>query len=211
MGYKKATYDLKKQRVLEDVRACGELISVPTKLAHLVALWGAERSVNEVFLLHGTKPENVLKVLHNGLNERFSGGLFGKGVYLAEDPSKIDQYCTPDMERAAEGSELALLHNRLYPSSSRHPAEVFYGFVVRTMLGMPIFTQDGQNNMFPPGQAIFATSDQRELATVPATQPPVHYHSLIAEKGQVVKRHREFIIFDGDDRAGVSRRIQASM
>lgn len=67
--------------------------------------------VNEVFLLHGTKPETawcsashiqaadaacksvrslfltmaeVKHILNDGLNERFSGGLFGSGSYLAE-------------------------------------------------------------------------------------------------------------------------------
>jgi len=51
--------------------------------------------VNEKILLHGTRPETLLTLLQNGLSERFSGGLFGNGSYLAEDPSKIDQYCMP--------------------------------------------------------------------------------------------------------------------
>jgi len=34
--------------------------------------------INESWLLHGTKPESVLGLLQNGLNERFSGGMFVK-------------------------------------------------------------------------------------------------------------------------------------
>ena len=43
-------------------------------------------------LLHGTKPDIVPVICANGLNERFSGGLFGNGTYLGEDVEKIDQY-----------------------------------------------------------------------------------------------------------------------
>jgi hypothetical protein len=36
-------------------------------------------SVNEAYLLHGTSPEVVLSLLSDGVNERFSGGIFGHG------------------------------------------------------------------------------------------------------------------------------------
>lgn len=52
--------------------------------------------VNEVRLLHGSKPDTILAILSDGLNERFSGGLFGSGSYLAEDPGKTDQYVVQD-------------------------------------------------------------------------------------------------------------------
>lgn len=52
--------------------------------------------LNEVYLTHGTKPETVLKILNNGMNERFSGGIFGHGTYFAEDVAKNDQYVTAD-------------------------------------------------------------------------------------------------------------------
>lgn len=49
------------------------------------------RTINEVFLMHGTRPETVLPILRAGLNERFSGGHFGAGSYLAEVADKINQ------------------------------------------------------------------------------------------------------------------------
>ena len=57
-----------------------------------------EDNINERCLLHGTRPEHVLNLLQNGLNERMSksSGAFGGGLYLAEDIEKIDQYCSPD-------------------------------------------------------------------------------------------------------------------
>ena len=37
-------------------------------------------SINEVFLLHGTKPDILYNLLSNGLVEGFSDGLFGQVV-----------------------------------------------------------------------------------------------------------------------------------
>ena len=37
------------------------------------------KKLNEVILLHGTKPETLMPILAQGLNERFCGGLFGAG------------------------------------------------------------------------------------------------------------------------------------
>ena len=41
--------------------------------------------------------------------------------------------------------------------------------------------------------------NERELAGVPGVQPPVHYHSLIAEKGPGHDRHREFVVFHASE------------
>ena len=41
--------------------------------------------------------------------------------------------------------------------------------------------------------------NERELADVPNVQPPVHYHSLIAEKGPGHDRYREFVVFHASD------------
>merc|ERR1712139_485798 len=84
-----------------------KLPPVKTKLDDAARkLLNLDEAVNEKCLLHGTKPDHALSIIHNGLNEKLSGGLFGKGVYLAEDPSKIDQYCTPDV-KLGEGSDQA--------------------------------------------------------------------------------------------------------
>jgi len=83
------------QRQLRELQDEGLSISkVATKLDAVSRMCEVSEDVNEKVLLHGTKPGHVFKIVNSGLNERFSGGLFGHGVYLAEDPSKIDQYCT---------------------------------------------------------------------------------------------------------------------
>ncbi len=48
--------------------------------------------INEVYLMHGTKPGIIINILNQGMNERFCGlgGLFGGGLYFAEDVAKND-------------------------------------------------------------------------------------------------------------------------
>ncbi|KAG2382622.1 hypothetical protein C9374_005202 [Naegleria lovaniensis] len=59
---------------------------------------GLDLSCNEVYLWHGTKPNVVKSITEHGFDERLSNlsGLFGAGIYFAENCSKSDQYCTPD-------------------------------------------------------------------------------------------------------------------
>jgi hypothetical protein len=36
------------------------------------------------------------------------------------------------------------------------------------------------------------------LKAVPGCEPPLHYHSLLAELGGSIHRYREFVVFHGD-------------
>jgi len=151
--------------------------------------------VNEGWYLHGTKPETVLPILSGGLSERMCSGKFGKGVYLAEDPEKADQYTTPDPEYDAASD----LHKRLYRagSATRHPGEdLFYMFLVRAAAGLAMRTRDGRSNMDRPSQHVFASDDHRELSEVPGVSPPLRFHSLVVELGGTLGRFREFVHFN---------------
>merc|ERR1712048_560557 len=84
--------------------------------------------VNEKLLAHGTKPEQIIPVLQTGMNERFCGGTFGSGCYLAEDCGKCDQYTTVD-SRVGVHPEL---HDLLYEQHrDPHPGDVYYIFLAR--------------------------------------------------------------------------------
>ena len=49
---------------------------------------------NEVYLFHGTKLDNIPSILEKGFDlNKARGGLYGKGMYLAESSEKADQYC----------------------------------------------------------------------------------------------------------------------
>lgn len=149
--------------------------------------------VNEVRLVHGSKPETILPILTNGLNERFSVGLFGAASYLAEDAGKTDHYVTSD-KRLGQVKEL---HDRLFRDGVHHPNEpLYYIFVCRVVLGHVVRTQDGETDMNAHARRqIFAAGGQRELATIPGVSPPIHHHALLAECGGRIHRYREFMQF----------------
>jgi len=154
---------------------------------------------NETLLLHGTSKDKLLKVLTNGLNERYSGSnagtAFGEGVYLAEDVGKCDQYCTVDARWAASCE----LHRRLYGKHNPHPGNVYYVLCCRVALGYPaITTQTGRTARHrDTGEALFPINF-RELGPIPGAKPPTEYHSLIAVTGGSLARFREFVLFHGD-------------
>jgi hypothetical protein len=58
-------------------------------LTHLL-----DRNANEFYLFHGTKPDVIDIVKKDGFDERVGrvNGMFGAGVYFAENASKSNQY-----------------------------------------------------------------------------------------------------------------------
>ena len=171
----------------------------PLATAAAAAGFAATPAVSESFLLHGTRPDVLLSVLKNGLNERYSGSnagtAFGDGVYLAEDVAKTDQYGAPDVGFSSSSD----LHRRLYGSSYRHQGSVFYVLVCRVLLGYPARTQEmsPKATHMETRQALFPIGF-RELAPIPGVTPPTSYHSLIAELGINIMRYREFVLFHGE-------------
>jgi hypothetical protein len=154
-----------------------------------------DATVNEVYLTHGTKPESILAILSGGLNERFSGGLFGHGTYLAEDVAKNDQYCTYDDCHGCHPE----LHKMLFDDHDLvHPGRILYVFVCRVMLGHFVRTKDGQTDVDSAQKRSVWSSQGRELAVIPGSSPPILHHSLVVETGGKVARFREFISFHGD-------------
>ena len=51
-----------------------------------------DTSINEFYLLHGTKAQYVNTIVARGLDHRICRGIFGSGVYFAESSTKADQY-----------------------------------------------------------------------------------------------------------------------
>ena len=166
-----------------------------------------DAEVRETMLMHGTKPENLLDILANGPNERYSSGksLFGNGCYFGEDADKVDQYVTvdPTFTRLRGSESKGILHARLYGTSrqQKHPGNVYYLLICRVALGHFVRTLEKAPSCksLDHGGPVFAASNNaRELADVPGVKPPVHYHALIGEKGAGHARHREVVIFHGE-------------
>jgi hypothetical protein len=201
---------LRKKNALElrDVAANVMTAQAAAELSAATELPIMRAGLNEVLLFHGAEPGKVFAILANGLNERFSGTnagtAFGNGAYCAEDLGKADQYAQVDVSYDASNE----LHQRLYGRGYRHPGSVYYAVVCRVALGMPIRTQTAVTlaphshrsvkSCDAPSVQVFPVNE-RELATVANVQPPVHYHSLIAEKGPGHDRYREFVIFLASD------------
>merc|ERR1712232_782425 len=103
----------------------------------------------------------------------------------------IDQYVTAD-----EGAHHDLLKDLYQKFRLPHPGKVFYCFAVRVIIGAPLHTLDGKKEM-STGQPLWMNGETRRiLSTAPGTNPPTHFHTLVAETGGKIKRHREFVIFD---------------
>ena len=150
--------------------------------------------VNEVFLLHGTAPQTLNILFRDGVNDKFSGGLFSHGTYLAEDAQKNDQYVTVDASYNAAG--MKEMHAKMYSKSHSHPGEVFYIVVCRVTLGYPLSTKDALTNT-QDGASLWhpkAKVNGSQLNVIPGTD--VCAHSLVAETGQKILRNREFMIYN---------------
>ncbi|KAK3604570.1 hypothetical protein CHS0354_026261 [Potamilus streckersoni] len=66
--------------------------------------------INEFFLFHGTKPENVDAIVKQGLDFRIASdnAMFGKGVYFAESSTKADQYTDQRFQRDTKEKRMFL-------------------------------------------------------------------------------------------------------
>lgn len=195
-------YDTERTIVADEIGGRGFTLpefTVRKELADVVSKLPEPPSadMNEAILLHGMKPETVLTILQNGCNMRFSNGNFGQGTYLAEDAGKSDQYVTKD---TGDDPNLEEMHTRLYRRGDAHvdhPGDVYYVVMVRAVMGYFVRTLSGEAiaKDMDFHSDVFATSDRRELATIPSVVPPVHYHSMVVELGAAVKRYREFVQF----------------
>ncbi len=162
-----------------------ELYNSSTRLA-----WRMEEGCNELRLLHGTKPDLVISILQNGMNERFAGASvgtkFGHGLYFADDAGKADQYMGEDQQYVGN----SLLHKCIYSSSDSHPGHVFYALVFRVTLGHSVHYADKEKECFNP------KAESRELCNIPNTAPPTPYHSLVAEGTRLRPKYRfnEYVV-----------------
>eukprot|EP01062_Namystynia_karyoxenos_P066685 TRINITY_DN60609_c0_g1_i1.p1 TRINITY_DN60609_c0_g1~~TRINITY_DN60609_c0_g1_i1.p1 ORF type:complete len:1259 (+),score=354.77 TRINITY_DN60609_c0_g1_i1:92-3868(+) len=144
--------------------------------------------VNELRLFHGTKPEHVLSILADGMNERFCGGLFGHGTYFAENPWKSHHYTAE--HRAGEHPDLV---RHLYAASApEHRCR--YILVCRVVCGAATVTSDGHTQHFSGAPLWAPGAVRRELAKTPNGG---HYSSLLAVPGGLVAGYREIVIFRG--------------
>ncbi|XP_059159034.1 uncharacterized protein LOC131943044 [Physella acuta] len=133
--------------------------------------------VNEHYLFHGTKSDNIDTLIHNGLDPRLSseGGMFGRGIYAAEIVTKSDQYSDQKNQRVRNGTQLKL-------------------FLTRMLLGN-VFLCDSNHKSV-------AGKDSKKLSRPPCThcfqdickcKPQVLFDSVM---GDGKWNFREFVVYD---------------
>merc|ERR1711871_1553262 len=188
-GHAKEEPDLIREAMKNRIQVRKVLYDASSKLPRQL-----DRDVNEVFLLHGTEPTNLNLICRDGVNDKFSGGLFHHATYLAEDAQKNDQYVTQDLVLNSTGMQD--MHLKMYSETHMHPGEVFYIIVCRVTLGYPLFTTEGRTST-QNGAPLFhphAKVKGSQLNVIPGTN--VAAHSLVAETGQIIFRNREFMIYN---------------
>ena len=156
----------------EFVRSRYDIDAQVSTLTDLDWMTDLDPSVNEKYLMHGTKPNAVETISKHGFEERISSdGLFGHGSYFAEASSKSDEYIVPD----AQG--------------------LCYIFLARVVLGKPfVTTQMHKGIKRPPCVKGHFDADVR--------CDHDRYDSILAEvdspryPGALLKRYREFVVYD---------------
>jgi len=130
------------------------------------------KEANEVLLFHGTKSNVTNFIIHQGFEPRIAKdeGLFGAGIYFAENSSKSDEYITPDLQNLC------------------------YLFLCRVAIGHPFTTTEPLKIRRPPcrkGDIGLCLHDRADsvLAECERTGLPNVTHYL--------KRYREFVVYDG--------------
>lgn len=185
------------------------------------------QAYNEQWFFHGTKPPFVSSIACNGLRE--GGGLFGKGVYLADAPEKFDQYTT----HTGEGKNKILDdHAPAGSNYSKAKGDVFYAFVVRAMMGRTFegncgcdacnktaikCNRCGAVSQFGTGDVLKSywrdaivqpssvTNAKGKNAYAPSESLKEMYNSVCVEsaKGTCISRFNECIVPEGSYRAQV--------
>lgn len=194
MEDRREIYAIQRRLVSRECARVGTVPELHTKLDFVHNHFDVDTAINEKWLLHGTQPKLVLPTLDSGLNEHLASlqGMFGAGIYLAEDAAKIDQYATPD---TGSDPDLRELHKKLFwRDNTMHPGtDLFYVFVVSAICGVSCRTLDGKMDRHTE-QPLFASECRRELAFIPENQP-LRYHSLLADTGDKLQRFREFVFY----------------
>ncbi|XP_013395273.1 uncharacterized protein LOC106162513 [Lingula anatina] len=126
-----------------------------------------KNELNEYYLFHGTSADVAEAICATGLDFRIgSEGLFGKGIYLAENSSKSDQYGKLNKDcRGTKGIKM---------------------FLVRACIGRPYLTREKKQFPRPP---CTVKGCMQVLCTHTS-----HFDSVIADVSNML--YREFIVYE---------------
>merc|ERR1712014_317330 len=88
-------YERSKEKIRQSINRIAPLDCTVSQISEQFPWIQLDCSINECLLFHGTSKSNLDLILQNGFNERFGErGLYGDGVYFAEQSCKAAQYCS---------------------------------------------------------------------------------------------------------------------
>jgi len=112
----------------------------------LTALPALDSEVNETWLFHGTTGEAARGIAENDfrldLTGSNAGTLYGKGIYLAENSSKSDEYGEGPRGPAGEEAERGFEAPRPPPGPPPPLVHESYILLCRSVLGRVLYTDD---------------------------------------------------------------------
>ncbi|XP_013397857.1 uncharacterized protein LOC106164469 [Lingula anatina] len=123
--------------------------------------------INEYYLFHGTKKENIRSICSTGVDFRIAneGGMFGQGIYTAESSSKADQYADATGDRQTTGLKM---------------------FVCRVLLGDVFYCRETKKFPRPPCTGAGCND--------PKCRTHENFHDSVI--GDAQKLFREFVVYD---------------
>jgi len=124
------------------------------------------RSINECFLFHGSKPSAVENICNNGFNVGLSGthagSLYGSGIYCGENSSKGDEYTDAEESGLYQGLRAML--------------------VCRVVLGQMHYNDE-------------VVPDKDQIARLCAG-PAKRFDSVLGDRQKARGTYREFVVFN---------------
>ncbi|KJE95697.1 hypothetical protein CAOG_009951 [Capsaspora owczarzaki ATCC 30864] len=128
-----------------------------------------ESDINEKVLFHGTDVQYADSIKHNGLDERLSSdyGLFGGGIYFAENATKSDAYCVGMGEKR-------------------------FMFLSRVCLGTPFVALSALDGRRPP---CLELCDSTQPCTHSRYDSVIGEKQANNQDAYLMK-HREFVVYD---------------
>lgn len=135
-----------------------------------------EPGLNEVFLYHGTSSDTADVIAEHGFDERVASlqGLYGAGIYFANQSCKASQYCEPKKA------------DPLYLNMGQQKKDVKTLIVARVALGDPFYTMSSLSKQRRPP----------ERSTRTGWKPGLLYDSVVVNAGDNNQVHRELILYD---------------
>jgi hypothetical protein len=155
-------------------------------LAHEGAMPRLDTGVNECWLFHGTNREAASGIAENDFRLDMSGSnagtLYGKGIYLAENATKSDEYGEGPKGPAGFPCEMGYEAPRPPPGKPLEIVYESYILVCRSMLGRVRYTDERK----PDPDDLQSRSMNGE------------YESVIGDRLKISKTFREFIVYHDD-------------